>query len=155
MHMPIAALGRIPHRLVLTAAAFGLAAWPGIVQPEDFRRIEVFTTQALPVTGLVDAGARDVTVYRVDGLAALEAALSFDLPAAPEAARKEALRRLGALDAAQVARAREAVEGLVRASEYGIVRYPAMVIDGRHLVYGVTHVPEALSRVGVSGGSGR
>ena len=134
-------------RFLTVPLLLAVAVWPGIAHPEDPPRIEVFTSHAFPVTGLADDGARDVAIYRLDGLAALEAALSVDLPADPEAARAEALRRLGDIDAAQVAHAREAAEGLVRAAEYGISRYPAVVIDGRYLIYGVTHVPEALSLV--------
>ena len=134
-------------RFLTVPLLLAVAVWPGIAHPEDPPRIEVFTSHAFPFSGLADVGADDVAIYRLDGLAALETALSVDLPADPEAARAEALRRLGDIDAAQVAHAREAVEGLVRAAEYGIVRYPAVVIDGQYLIYGVTHVPEALSRV--------
>ena len=126
------------------ALLLAVAVWPGIAHPEDPPRIEVFTSHAFPFTGLADVGAHDIAVYRLDGLAALETALSVDLPADPGPARVEALRRLGDIDAAQVAHAREAAEGLVRAAEYGISRYPAVVIGGRYLIYGVTHVPEAL-----------
>ena len=156
MPLAIPSLARIPRRLAVAAAALALTVWPEIGQPEDAWRMEVFTMRSLPVGGLSDIGVRDVTVYRVDGLAALLAELSLDLPGNPEAARAEALRRLGALDAEDVARAREAVEGLVRAAEYGIVRYPAVVMDGRYLVYGVTHLPQALARAhALAGRSGR
>ena len=134
-------------RFLTVPLLLAVAVWPGIAHPEDPPRIEVFTSHAFPFSGLADVGADDVAIYRLDGLAALETALSVDLPADPEAARAEALRRLGDIDAAQVAHAREAAEGLVRAAEYGISRYPAVMIDGRYLIYGVTHVPEALSLV--------
>ena len=155
MFAAIATHGKARDRRLTVVLLLAVAVWPGIAQPADPPRIEVFTSHAFPVTGLADDGARDVAIYRLDGLAALEAALSVDLPADPEAARAEALRRLGDIDAAQVAQAREAVEGLVRAAEFGIVRYPAVVIDGRYLIYGVTHVPEALSRVRALGRSAR
>ena len=114
MFAAIATQGKARDRRLTVALLLAVAVWPGIAHPEDPPRIEVFTSHAFPVTGLADDGARDVAIYRLDGLAALEAALSVDLPADPEAARAEALRRLGDIDAAQVAHAREAAEGLKR-----------------------------------------
>ncbi len=40
--------------------------------------------------------------------------------------------------------AQRAALGLLKAAEYGIDRYPAIVFDGYAVVYGVTDIGEAL-----------
>ena len=41
---------------------------------------------------------------------------------------------------------KNAAIGLAKAVQYGIDRYPAVVFDGRVVVYGVTDLVEALDR---------
>ena len=45
-----------------------------------------------------------------------------------------------------MAPAKNAAIGLAKAVQYGIDRYPAIVFDGRVVVYGVTDLVEALDR---------
>jgi len=100
---------------------------------------EVFTASDLPVTQR--AAVADVTIYRVDGLLALERTLG-ELPGDPETAKRLALARLAGLDQEALA---EAAQGLVRAAlHYHLDRYPAIVFDGRYVIYGVTDL--ALAR---------
>lgn len=87
-----------------------------------------------------------VTVYRVDGLAELESVLSEALPTDVEAAQAEAARRIGRLDDAQMAAARNAAIGLAKARQYGLDRYPAIVVNGRAVLYGVSDLAEAAQR---------
>ena len=92
--------------------------------------------------------AATVTVYVVDGLAQFEAALSRDLPTDTQTAKTEALRRIGALNEVEMVPAKEAALGLAKAMQYGVDRFPAIVIDGVAVIYGVTDLAEAIQRYG-------
>lgn len=54
--------------------------------------------------------------------------------------------RIGQMNEARMERMRRAALGLSRAMQYGVDHYPAIVVDGRAVVYGVTDLEEALSR---------
>jgi integrating conjugative element protein (TIGR03757 family) len=85
------------------------------------------------------------TVFELDGIERFQAVLSSGLPRDPEAAKRAALTRIGQLDAGQMALVRRTALGLAKASQYGLDRYPAVVFDGRAVVYGVTSVADALN----------
>ena len=55
------------------------------------------------------------------------------------------MARIPPPDSAEVGQVARAAVGLVRAAEYGIDRYPAIVFDGQAVVYGITDIGEALS----------
>lgn len=122
--------------------AFGVPAWAG-----DALVIEVFTTSDQPVVGAEHERLRTaaITTYAVDGLERFESGLSEGLPADPDAARAEALRRIQHLDDARMVPAKNAAYGLAKAVQYGVDRYPAIVFDGRAVVYGVKDLVEALN----------
>jgi integrating conjugative element protein (TIGR03757 family) len=112
--------------------------------------IEVFTTSDRPMA--IKESARQLvlgmTVYQLDGLENFEAYLSQQLPSAPKAAEKEALRRLQQIDSLRLQAAKDAARGLTLVNEYGIDRVPAVVFDGRAVVYGVTDVEVAIAHCG-------
>jgi len=111
-------------------------------------RLEVFTTMEFVINGRDDPRLRavSVTIYQLESVARFEAALSLDLPADVDAAKAEALRRIGELDEEHLAPTRHATMGLAKAEHYGIDRYPAIVIDGTAVIYGVTNLNDALRR---------
>lgn len=123
--------------------AFSAPAWAG-----DALVIEVFTTSEQPIVGAEHERLQTVTItiYAVDGLERFESGLSEGLPADPDAAKAEALRRIQHLDDARMAPAKNAAFGLAKAAQYGVDRYPAIVFDGRAVTYGVTDVVAALDR---------
>ena len=114
------------------------------------RVIEVFSTTDVPVAGIGGAGGDslpagvEVQVYRLDEIDRLESALSRELPGDPDSAGRVALDRIQRLDdqARQILQ-RSAV-GLAKAVQYGIDRTPAVVFDGKVVVYGVTDLGQAL-----------
>ena len=121
---------------MLTVGLLGCAS----LAAADGVRIVDFTTAERPTRGV----SPGVVVYQVDGIARLEGELSEGLPAEAEAAKALALDRFGALEAAHAARLQQTAQGLVRAAEYGLDRVPAVVFDGRAVVYGVTDLDAAL-----------
>ena len=126
---------------VVMAIVLGAPVWAG-----EALVIEVFTTGEQPVVGGEHERLRTatVTIYAVDGLERFESGLSEGLPADPDAAKAEALRRIQHLDEARMGPAKNAAFGLAKAAQYGVDRYPAIVFDGRAVVYGVTDLVEAL-----------
>ena len=123
--------------------ALSASAWAG-----DALIIEVFSTSEQPVVGAEHERLRTATIttYAVDGLERFESGLSEGLPADPDAAKAEALRRIQHLDDARMAPAKNAAFGLAKAVQYGVDRYPAIVLDGRAVVFGVPDLGEALDR---------
>lgn len=137
----------ISHALV-TLTLFGPLLFSAVLQAGEPLTLEVFTTAELPISGHEDRGllGATVTVYALDGLEQLESALSQDLPADEEAAKAEALRRVGKLSHVRMGPAKDAAIGLVKAVQYGLDRYPAVVFNGTTVVYGVTDVGDAVDR---------
>ena len=123
--------------------ALSAPAWAG-----DALIIEVFCTNEQPVVGAEHERLRTATIttYAVDGLERFESGLSEGLPADPDAAKAEALRRIQLLDDARMAPAKNAAFGLAKAVQYGVDRHPAIVFDGRAVVYGQTDLVDALDR---------
>ena len=139
----------ISHVLVAPALMlFGPLLFSAALQAGEPLTLEVFTTAEFPISGHEDRrllGAT-VTVYAVDGLEQFESALSQDLPADAEAAKAEALRRVGEVSDVRMAPAKDAAIGLAKAVQYGIDRYPAIVFNETAVVYGLTDVGDALER---------
>jgi integrating conjugative element protein (TIGR03757 family) len=103
--------------------------------------VEVFANTGTPLQNTQQA-----VVYVLDTLGHLEQTLSHDLPKEPEAAMAMVQARLAQLTASDKTRMNRAVEGRMRAQSYGLTQLPAMVINGRAVVYGVADVFEAARR---------
>jgi integrating conjugative element protein (TIGR03757 family) len=125
------AMAQVPSAAL--PAARGAASEPPL-------RIEVFANSAMPITNAVGA-----TVYVLDALQLLEEQLSQGLPATEAEAVPVARERVRRLGATLQQRAANASQGMVLAARYGIDRIPAVVIDGRAIVYGITDVEQAVA----------
>ncbi|MEA9585992.1 TIGR03757 family integrating conjugative element protein [Xanthomonas sp. WHRI 10064A] len=106
--------------------------------------VRVFTDSAHPVT--IHAG---VTVTELDAPARLVATLGAGLPNDPARAEAIMRRRLkdappGAPAPAQIA---HAYQGVADAYNAGIVKLPAVMVDGRYVVYGEPNVSRALASI--------
>ena len=104
--------------------------------------IEVFTDSRHQVVPEND----HTTVYVINRINRLQQELSNDLPADPESARTLALQRFQRMDTQLSSELENAAKGLVQAMQYGIDRYPAIVFDGRAVVYGITDIQAATQR---------
>jgi integrating conjugative element protein (TIGR03757 family) len=109
-------------------------------------QVELFTTTAHPpLAGHDKAGQGiELTVYFVDGLTRLNATLSHQLPPQKAAAKAMAATRLGALTHEEQAQLRATATGLLAAQRYELTRYPALVINGEAVIYGLTDPTEAV-----------
>lgn len=101
-------------------------------------RVEVFTVDAMPVVN-----ARDASVHHVDAILRLEQQLSANLPSDPTRAQAIVAQRISKLGPGLEHAARRSAITLARCAQLGIQRVPAIVFDGRWVVYGVTDVDVA------------
>ena len=120
--------------------ALVLAACPGPAALAG--DVVAFTLSSMPLR----AGGAHVHVLDArDGHAA---AFGADLPDDPERALAEARRRMATpAGRAALARIAEAGAGNALAARLGIEKLPAVVVDGRYVVYGVRDVARAVERV--------
>lgn len=128
------------HRLFLIILA-GVLCEP-ILADEPLTAIKVFTDAMNPV----ESSANTITVYYIDRIDRLQQALSKDLPTDPEAAKQAALLRFQRMDRQLSGELENAANGLLKAMQYGIDRYPAIVFDGKAVVYGITDIRAATKR---------
>lgn len=111
-------------------------------------QVELFTTSAHQAQIGHEEAAHDfkLTVYYLDGLARLNATVSLQLPPNPAKAKAMAATRLGALSSDQQAQLQTTATGLLAARQYGLERYPAIVINGKTVTYGLTDPVKAIDR---------
>ena len=140
-----------PSHALVRLVLMGPLLFSDPVAAGEFLNVDVFTAADSSISGKADPRLRaaTVTVYAVDGLTQFESALSHDLPTDADAAKREALRRIGALTDPRIAPAKNAAIGLARAVQFGVDRYPAIVFNSTAVIYGVTDLGEALQRYDV------
>ena len=102
-------------------------------------RIEVFVVGDQRIAGAAGASA----IYHVDALAQQLEAMSAGLPADPARAGAIAKARFENLGETERARLQEGAEIENLARRYGLAKAPAMVIDGRAVIYGIHDVEHA------------
>ncbi len=124
--------------LILSIGLTGVLCEP-VLADEPSTAIEVFTDSMNPVANNADG----ITVYYIDRIDRLQKELSKDLPANPEAAKQAALHRFQRMDSHLSSELENAAKSLVQAMQYGIDRYPAIVFDGKAVVYGITDIRAA------------
>ena len=83
--------------------------------------------------------------YELDRIRRIETRLSRDLPADPKQAEAIVQDRFQHLDRATSDSLQQSAVGLAKAMQYDIDRIPAIVFDGRAVVYGVTDLSAALA----------
>ena len=111
--------------------------------------IEVFTNEHYPVAGAESLRGRGIAVelYDLDAPKRWAAKMSQGLPGRREQAKAIVDSRFAQIGLEQVKEnLKAAYQGLVKASGYGLQRYPAIVFDhGKSVVYGVQDLSRALS----------
>jgi integrating conjugative element protein (TIGR03757 family) len=106
---------------------------------ESWPTIEVFTDSRFEVIN----GTDNATVYVIDRIEQLQQALSMGLPSKPETAKTLVMQRFQGMNSQLSSEMENAAKGLVQALHYGIDRYPAILFDGKVVVYGVTDINAA------------
>jgi len=113
-------------------------------------QVEVFITTDLQI---VDESALttkelyqniDLQFYPLNGIQLIETELSKGLTGQPDQSKRLVLQRIQMLDDQTRTRMQRSAVGLARAMQYGIDRFPAIVFDGKVVVYGVIDLNAAL-----------
>ncbi len=111
--------------------------------------IEVFTTADEPITAMdtVVQQYPDIVlrVHSLDAIKRTEDKLSKGLPADPEKAERMVLTRLQQLGKTSHGELEHSATSLAKAVQYGVEKYPAIVIDGEFVIYGLTDLAAALT----------
>jgi integrating conjugative element protein (TIGR03757 family) len=107
----------------------------------EYPKAEVFTSAQYPITTDITPG---VQVYRLDAPARLEGEITARLPSDPSEAYAFAEEALKVQWREQAKRLTETYQGVLKARQYGLQKLPAIVFDGRAVVYGVTDLEQAL-----------
>ncbi|MGH8568848.1 MAG: TIGR03757 family integrating conjugative element protein [Gammaproteobacteria bacterium] len=123
--------------LSLQRAAWFLVASTGDALATDTTRIEVFTTAGTPIAGVSAPAVHDAP-------ALIEAEINSGLPRDPGTAHRYAQRALKGQRHEAAERLTQAYRGLLKGSQYGLEKLPAIVFDGRAVVYGITDLNQAL-----------
>lgn len=112
---------------------------------ESIEDVVVFTTSAFPIQ---DPNQRASQVYALDATVGSLAALGEGLPKDPQRAQAEVMRRLNDEHwRDRFAAVQHALEGVSEAWMHNIQRLPAVLVNDRYLIYGVTDVDRALALV--------
>ena len=104
--------------------------------------IWIVTDRQHPVTH-----ADSTRVIELDAPASIEARLSRRLPSDPKRAAAMVRQRLHAGGSALQHRVTAAYQGVTDAWSLGITRIPAVIVDGRYVVYGVPDVNRAVALI--------
>jgi integrating conjugative element protein (TIGR03757 family) len=111
-------------------------------------RIEVFATTAMFVSN-----AEGAMVYRVDGRKQLINEINQGgLPPNQQQASAIVRQRVKAMGPEFNRRVEDSLQAVEKTMVYGVQRVPAVVVDGRRVVYGVTDVKQAVDIVRRGGG---
>jgi len=140
---------RVPFVCLASLLLYSGATFADQHQQNQPHVIEAFTSVKYPFVDARGIGNNshglDVTIYEIDGIESMERDLSVDMPADPEKSKRIALYRIQHMDDQTRTKMQMAAQGLAKAMQYGVDRYPAIVFDGQAVVYGVTDVQTALA----------
>lgn len=104
--------------------------------------IKVYTVTSIPVTTPFEA-----TIVHLDAAEMIEAGLSAGLPHIPANAADPARQRLQDGGAKLQRDLAAAYEDIAEAWSVGITTLPAVVVDGRYVVYGESDVAKAVAKI--------
>lgn len=120
----------------------GLLLGLALAGPPADARVEAFTLSSMPLE------ADGATVHVLDEADRLASALGAGLPADPDQALAEVRRRMASTRGRALrVRLEAATAGKALAARLGVERLPAVVVDRRHVVYGVRDVRRAVELV--------
>ncbi|PCJ36264.1 MAG: TIGR03757 family integrating conjugative element protein [Cellvibrionales bacterium] len=151
MNHPIAKTCNIQIIAVTVLFVTSLSCFGDTSNKANTLLIEVFTSSESPIKNSniqrssMGAGM-EFTRYEIDRISRFQGELSEGLPKDAAQAKQLVLARFQLMDAAVSQQLENSGKGLAKALHYGVDRYPAIVFDGRAVVYGLTDVEEAIKR---------
>ena len=123
--------------LAMSGTALGQAA----------TRVEVFANSSMVITPhqTQPAQSYQLVIYRLDAIKQLEAQINRHIPKTEAAAREYFARNEAQLKHSISPAVINAANGITLVNHYRIERIPAIVIDGKSVIYGITDVEQALA----------
>lgn len=110
----------------------------------ETKDIIIFTTADYPITQL----AANISVYYLDVPEKLTSETFSSLPADSKSAEQQARKIMSSSEwQQQDAALRESFKGVIKAWSLGIEKVPAIVMEGRFVVYGTTNVEVAREKL--------
>ena len=141
---------RIPLVCLASVLLYSGATFAEQHQQNQPHVIEAFTSVKYPIVDARSIGNKsrglEVIIYEIDGIESIEQDLSVDMPSDPEKSKRIALYRIQHMDDQAKTKIQMSAQGLAKAMQYGVDRYPAIVFDGQAVVYGVTDVQIAIAQ---------
>ena len=134
---------------VFTVLLFlGQATWAEKQMAMTPTSIDIFTTADQPITVLdnfvEEHPGIDIRIHKLDAIKGLEDKLSRELSNNPEKAERQVLERMQQLSTGTRSQLEHAARSLAKAVQFGVRKYPAIVLDGELVVYGLTDLSVAL-----------
>ncbi len=123
-------------------AALASVPYIALFSPAAAAEVLVVTDSLHPVQS--PAGTR---VIELDQAERIEAQLTRNLPAAPDAAAALLQQRLHDGGSELQQRIGQAYQGVADAWGLGIAKLPAVVVDRRHVIYGESDVAKAVAHI--------
>ncbi|MFN3493638.1 MAG: TIGR03757 family integrating conjugative element protein [Hydrogenophaga sp.] len=119
----------------------------GSASAQSVTRIEVFANSAMVITPehAQNSQQYQVVIYRLDALKQVEAQINRNVPKTDAAAREYFARNEAQLKRAISPSVINAANGITLVNHYRIERIPAIVLDGKSVIYGVTDINQALA----------
>lgn len=139
-------------RYVLATLILAIASGNEVANATNgMTQVEVFDTTDLKIVGQPANSPKepyryiDLQFYQLNGIRLVEAELSRELAADHDQSKRLIMQRIQVLGDQTRARMQRSAIGLVRAMQYGIDRFPAIVFDGQLVVYGVSDLQVAIA----------
>jgi integrating conjugative element protein (TIGR03757 family) len=115
-----------------------------LAQPAMAQTITAYTDSQTRLHNVPPA----TTIYELDAGLHIEDAMSVDLPPNTREAEQILRARMQSVEwRAMEAKLTRSAEGLAKAKALGVTKIPAVVVDDRYVVYGVTDVTQALQMI--------
>ncbi len=136
--------------VLMFTVLFGTGTVQGAPVYQDTILVELFTTIDNKLPSEPTSNTKephqgiDFHAYQLDQIQLVENALSNNLPVDPKRSKQIVMQRFQQLDAQTITAFQNTAVGLAKAMQYGIDRYPAIVFDGKAVIYGLTDVDAAL-----------
>ncbi len=125
---------------MIVAGSFLLA---NQVSADSFKSVEIFTVAGVPMRG----ASSDMVIVELDASARLDAEFSYGLSKDPEVAMSQLQKKLEVQGESLYRKYHTHYTGLARARILGVLKVPAVVVDGQYVVYGETDVPASLRKI--------
>jgi len=109
----------------------------------EFKSVEIFTVAGVPIQG----ASPNMVITELDASARLDAEFSYGLSKEPEVALQQLQKKLEVQGAALYRKYQILYIGLARARVLGVLKVPAVVVDGKYVVYGETDVSISLRKI--------